>query len=301
VTTQSEDGGASPATASTNAPAEGVGFGRELAASVRAVDLLALAAVPAMLVAVFALPEPTRRSLAFSYRDPTVATAFTAHFVHLKAGHLAGNVASYALLAGVGYALAALGRRRRFFFTALATFLLAFPFALSALNLAVPRNAVGFGFSGVNMALAGVLPLLLWGYAREHAFTDASVRVLPALFFPLVGWIALLALPLSAEGAGLAGITTAIAGVLIGVVYAATTGVRLRRPVRSRVRTVASRSGYGDLFAVGAVLVVAYPVVGFPPDPSGGGSVVNLYVHLLGFCLAFIGPFALLAAGAFDE
>jgi len=41
---------------------------------------------------------------------------------------------------------------------ALATFLAAFPVVLSALNLAVPRNAISFGFSGINMAFAGLLP-----------------------------------------------------------------------------------------------------------------------------------------------
>jgi len=68
-----------------------------------------LAAVPVVLCAVFALPESTRRSLAFAYAEPTVLTAFTAHYVHLDVGHLAGNVAGYILLAGVGYALAVLG------------------------------------------------------------------------------------------------------------------------------------------------------------------------------------------------
>ncbi len=301
MTTLSQEGAETPAPDDADTAASGDSFRRELAASVRAVDLLVLLAVPLLLVGVFALPEATRRSLAFSYADPTLATAFTAHFVHLDASHLAGNVAGYGLLAGVGYALAVLSRSRRFFFTALATFLFAFPFALSALNLAVPRNAIGFGFSGINMALAGLLPLLLWAYARERFFPAVPVRSLPAVFFPLVGWIALLALPLSTTGVGLAGVATAVAGVLLGVLYAMSVGVRLRRPIRDRVRAVVSRSGYGDLFVVGATLLVGYPVVGFPADPTGDGSVVNLYVHLLGFCLAFIGPFALLAAGAFDE
>jgi len=104
------------------------------------------------LLAAFALPETTRRSLAFAYADPTLPTAFAAHYVHLGVGHLARNLAGYCLLAGVGYALAVLGGSRRFFLTALATFLLAFPFVFSALNLAVPRDAIGFGFSGINMA-----------------------------------------------------------------------------------------------------------------------------------------------------
>ncbi|MDZ5812021.1 hypothetical protein U4E84_11780 [Halorubrum sp. AD140] len=285
---------------------EGPALRRELLASVRALDLLVLLAVPAVLVAVFALPESTRRSLAFAYADPTLRSAFVAHYVHLDAGHLAGNVVGYCLLAGTGYALAVLGGARRFFLTALATFLAAFPFVLSALNLAVPRDAIGFGFSGINMALAGLLPLLLWAYARERFVPNASLGALPAAFFALAGWIALLALPLpdptsDVDLAGLAGLATGVAGALLSVLYASSSGIRLRETARDGVRTVASRPGEGDLFAVGVVLVVGYPIVGFPGDPTGAGSVVNLYVHLLGFCLAFIGPFALLAVGVFDE
>jgi len=281
--------------------ADGSGFRRELVAGVRLGDLLVLALVPVVLGAVFALPESTRRSLAFAYTEPTALTAFTAHYVHLEAGHLAGNVAGYCLLAGVGYALAVLGGSRRFFLTALATFLLAFPFVLSGLNLAVPRDAIGFGSSGINMALAGLLPLLLGTYARERFAPGASLRALPAVFFALVGWIALLALPLSTTGPGLAGLATGVTGAVLAVLYLSTSGIEIRETAREGLREIASRPGEGDLFAVGAVLVVGYPVVGFPSDPTGAGSVVNLYVHLLGFCLAFIGPFALLAVGAFEE
>ena len=274
---------------------------RELLASVRAVDVLALLAVPAALIAVFALPEATRRSLAFAYRDPTLLSAFTAHYVHLGADHLLGNLAGYGLLAGAGYALAVLSGRRRLFLTAFATYLGAFPFALSALNLAVPRDAVGFGFSGVNMALGGLLPILWYCYARDRFFPSAPVAALPAVFFGLVGWIALLALPVSTQGIGLAGLATGVAGALLAALYAASNDVRFPPPVREHARAVASRPGYGDLLVVTAVVAVGYPVVGFPSDPGGGGSVVNLYVHLLGFCLGFIAPFALLAGGVFDE
>ena len=293
----SGDGPAGEVAAATDAG----GFRSDLVGGVRAVDVAALCVVPAVLVAVFALPIEFRRSLAFAYTDPTLPTAFTAHYVHLRATHLAGNLMGYGLLAGVGYALAVLGGRRRLFLTALATFLLAFPPVLSALNLAVPRDAIGFGFSGINMALLGLLPVLLWAYARERFIPDASARPLPAVFFLLVGWIALLALPVSTTGSGIAGLATVAAGVSIGAVYAMSTDGGVRLPTRERLRAVTSRPGYGDLFVVGSVLLVGYPVVGFPADPTGAGRVVNLYVHLLGFCLGFIGAFVLLAGDVIDE
>lgn len=275
-------------------------FATALGDRTRPVDLFALCAVPAVLIFVFTLPVATRRSLAFAYADPTPFTAFTAHYVHLRADHLLGNLGGYVLLAGVGYALAALSGRRRFFFVAFVTFLTAFPVVLSALNLAVPRDAIGFGFSGVNMALAGLLPVLCHCYARDRLALGGSVRALPAAFFALVGWIALLALPVSTDGAGLAGLAVGVAAALLAPLYAASSGIRLRQSSRRVARTVASRPGDGDLLALGVILTVGYPIVGFPSELLSGGGVVNLYVHLLGFCLGFIVPFTLRATGVFD-
>ena len=305
-----------------------------LVARASPLDLVALAAVPVVLLAVFALPEPTRRSLAFAYHDPTALTALSAHYVHFDPDHLLANLAGYGLLAGVGYLLAAASRQRRFFFVAFATVCVAFPVVLSALNLAVPRRAVGFGFSGVNMAFAGLLPLLLAAFVHTRlrpvpravadgssatggsSATDTSlspdgptepfsestpVRLLPATFFVLVGWMASLALPASTEWTGLVGPAVAAGGLVLGASQTALRPAERRPSLRSFFGRVIDRRGDGDLFAVGAVLAVSYPLVGFPAEPSSAGRVINLYVHLLGFCLGFIGPYATLAAGVFDE
>lgn len=317
-----------------------------LVARASRLDLVALAAVPAVLLAVFALPEPTRRSLAFAYHDPTALTALSAHYVHFDPNHLLANLAGYGLLAGVGYLLAAASRRRRFFFVAFSTVCVAFPVVLSALNLAVPRRAVGFGFSGVNMAFAGLLPLFLAAFVHTRlrpaprAVADGSsgpgsssgpggssaadgssgpntslspdgptepfsestpVRLLPATFFVLVGWMASLALPASTEWTGLVGPAVAASGLVLGASQTLLLPTERRPSLRALFRRVIDRRGDGDLFAVGVVLAVSYPLVGFPAEPSTAGRVINLYVHLLGFCLGFIGPYAMLAAGVFDE
>jgi len=217
--------------------ADGSGFRRELVAGVRLVDLLALAAVPVVLGAVFALPESTRRSLAFAYTDPTVRTAFTAHYVHLDVDHLAGNVAGYVVLAGVGYALAVLAGCRRFFMVALATFLAAFPVVLSALNLAVPRNAISLDSPGSTWR-SPACSRFYWEstpangsfrrrrYARSprsSSRSSAGWRFWRCRSRPGVStnrtrtrWTR----------------ATAVAGILLGLLYASSTGVRIRRALR---------------------------------------------------------------------
>lgn len=266
----------------------------------RPLDLLPLLAVPVVLAGVFLLPEETRRSFAFLYTEPTPATAFTAHYVHLQVEHLLGNLLSYALLAGFGYGVAVVAGVRRFFLVALVTFTIAFPGVLSALNLAVPRYAISFGFSGVNMALFGVLPVLLSLFARERLFPRASLRALPAVFFVLIGWMAFLALPRSMTDLGLAGIAVPVAATLIGIVYLVS-ATPSGRSFRAWGEAIVSGRGDGDVLVVGAVILVAYPAVGFPADPTADGNVVNLYVHLLGFCLAFIVSYTAISTGLFDE
>lgn len=263
---------------------------------VRLLDLLLLAVLPTVILAVYTLPAATRRTLSFLYTEPTLLSAYTAHFVHFTPDHLIANLLAYVVLAGVCYALALLAGRRLFFGTAAVVVLLIFPPLLSFLNLAIPRYAVSFGSSALNMALLGLLPLLLVSYARTRLSLSVPIRAAPVGFFGLLAWMVVLALPLSAVTLALA---AAAAGGALLYVHSLPAG-QLPGP-RETFRQVVAAGGFGDLFAVGAVLAVAYPIVGFPTDPATTGRVVNMYGHLLGFSLAFIGPYALLEAGVFDE
>lgn len=266
-------------------------FRATLRRRVRVGDCLALALVPLAATLVFLLPEGTRRSLAFAYREPTVASAYAAHFVHLSADHLLANLLGYALLAGTGYLLAALSDARRLFGVAAATYLLAFPFALSALNLAVPRDAVGYGLSGLNMAFLGLLPVLLAVYAGRRLHPAAGVRHAPGAFLLTLATAALRSVPTTRLTAAIAA-----AAALGAVGYAASFASAVGEAGRGAAPT-AARPGWADLFALGAVLLLAYPFVAFPTELRVGAAVVNAYVHLLGFCLAFLVAYVACEAG----
>jgi hypothetical protein len=262
---------------------------------VRLRDCLALAVVPAVALAVFSLPAATRESLAFAYRDPTPVTAYAAHFVHFELEHLVANLLGYALLAGFGYVLAVLADRRRLFGVTAVTYVLAFPFVLSGLNLAVPRNAVGYGLSGVNMAFAGLLGVVLVAYVGRRLDERVRVRYAPGVFFAAVAVVSLVALPARPVSVGLAAVSAVLAAAY--VLSARSAWSELPEAVPPVGGT---RAGWFDVGVLGAVAFLGYPFVGFPAPSPVDGTVVNLYVHLLGFCLGFIVPYVALVVGAFD-
>lgn len=248
-------------------------------------DLLGLALIPVVAVTVFTLPVEPRESLAFVYGDPSLLTAYSAQFVHFELAHLAANLLGYALVAGFGYTLAVLSGYRRLFGVAAVTYLSAFPPALSWLNLAVPRDAVGYGLSGLNMAFAGLLALVLVGYAG--ALDDrVRLRYAPGLFFALVAVISVVALP------GTLGPVIGAASAAVTSVYGVSAWRKWHRDATGGVR----RAGWLDVGVLGAITLVGYQFVGFG-SPRVDGAVVNVYVHLLGFCLGFIVPYTALAAG----
>lgn len=246
--------------------------------------MLVLALVPAALLAVFALPRPVRYDLALRYTRPTIPTAYSMHVVHLELGHLLANLFAYLLIAPLAYAFAVLSDRRAWFYAGFVTFLLAFPPALSALNVLLVRPRVGLGFSGINMAFLGLLSLLLVSYVEVRLDVLDAADHAPVLFFTGTAIVGLLTLPYSR--------VSGFAGGLAGV-----TAVGYARPlwresnaVATALRRAALRPGTAELLCGGIVTYVAVLVAAFPSNPAEGG-ILNVYLHVLGYCLGFIVPY----------
>ena len=251
-------------------------------------EIAVLALFPAVIVGVFLLPAESRRALAFAYTDPTVVTAYSSHLVHFRWEHLLANLLGYLLVVPTTYLLSAFADRRRLFWTMFATVLLAGPFVLSGLNLAVPRNAVGYGSSGLIMAFFGILPVALYNYVRPLFVSELRARDLPVLFFVVAGIISGIVLPRSD-----ATVAVAIVSGILAVVYA---GFILVRELHARNRFGSPTRpvrpfGYVELPVAGVVLLVGYPLVGFPSELVADNRVVNLYVHFLGFAIAFLATY----------
>lgn len=233
-----------------------------------------------------------RRSLAFDYSDPSLVTAALAPYVHLELSHLLVNVIGYLLVAPTAYLLSvASGHRTRFFVT-FATFLAVFPPVLSYLNLAAVRSASGLGFSGIVLAFVGYLAFAI----AEHL--HVNLRIGPAwstggtLFF--LGFA--IAAPLSvrsvtvdratvALGIGGLVLATLLSALLFALVVAETDSLG------RRLRLATANRGSFELGVVATAVFLLFQFVAFPADPTGDGSTLNLYTHLLGYALGFMVTF----------
>ncbi|MFC4542686.1 hypothetical protein ACFO5R_12215 [Halosolutus amylolyticus] len=213
--------------------------------------------------------------------------------MHIEPAHLVANLIGYGLLAGTCYLLAVESDHRSFFVIAFSGIVLSFPLTLSALNLATPRNGILYGFSGVNMALLGLLPLCLVEFARVRFWIGFERRDGGMLFFLSLAAIAMLAVPLSLMTSALSLSAVVISGWYVHDLT--DRGFRLA----GFLRLVLERRHDGNQFVLGSVLFVSYLFVGFPTDIVTDGSVLNLYVHFLGYSMGFVGSYVLLEAQVF--
>lgn len=246
-----------------------------------AIVLIPASAVISIIINLFRLAESTRRTLSFAYADPSLLTAYAAPFVHFSAPHLAGNVAVFLLVSGAFYALSRHTGTPWLFLSALVAALSIFPVTLSLLNLAVPRDAVTYGFSGVNMALVGFLPVATARYVEAKRGRPIDATLLLAAFFLSISGIAMLGVPRSP-------LTLAVgtAGLALTVLFGGTFVRHEQSLADSRDRWGASASDPTVIVGVGTwVLLLA---TAFPQTVAAGGSVRNVYVHFVGYALGFM-------------
>lgn len=244
--------------------------------------------VPAILVVGYRLPPSIKGQLVLQYWNPTLLTAYTAHFVHLNGLHLLSNLLMYLVVVPLIYSQSVLTDRRTEFYIVFVSFLLVFPLILSGLNLVFPRPRIGYGFSGVVMAFIGYLTVIQWDYLAKFVFRGIHRNQSPIMFFFVTMIIAAARLPSSIGGNTVVGLS--IAG---GLLYLPSIAARNRKVPHHDWDSI-DNSGFLEIGFWGIVLVIAMPFFAFPVSPTGNGTILNIYSHFLGFGLGFLVPFIFL-------
>jgi hypothetical protein len=263
------------------------GFVEDALTEARRIDLALMMAVPVVLLAVYSLPRSTLEGFAFDTTSPTLVGAYASHFVHLQGFHLLGNLTVYVPVVGVAYLLCILSGRRQLFRISFVTLLVAFPIALSSMQIIFPRPRLIFGFSGINAGFAGMACFVYTGYLQRNITPRADERYAPTVLFVAMGLIALLALPAEAFRLEIGAASLALAAIYVGVAL-----YRQGIPSTDDIREAVDRPGYFETAGAGLGLIVGYPFVAFQDAVVPESGVVDVYVHLLGASLAFIVLFA---------
>jgi len=249
-----------------------------------------VAAVPLLVTGVFFLPRETRLALALLYTEPSILTSYASHFVHLDLPHILANLLVYTLVVPFSLVVSIKsGRRRRFYIVAI-TVLLAFPFVLSGLNLLFPRPRIGFGLSGINMAFVGYLPHVLASHLEsERLDTDTLGETVLQLGFFLGTTVIALRVALSLQP----GLSAGSEWLLAAGVGSALASILFARPIvaslRAHPHSVEEFAPPTVLF--GGALFVLLVLIGFPQVSVTDGSVVNVFLHLLGYSLGYLTPY----------
>jgi hypothetical protein len=249
-----------------------------------ALDLLGLAAVAAVLVAVYALvPLGVQRSLAFDHGDPRPYAPLTAAYVHATLPHLLSNLLAYVVTAGFAHWLCLASDGRRWFWRTTAAFLTVLPVlvnltdwaVLSVLYPAVDLRALGF--SGVAAGFGGMLPVALSRFVR--------VRFDRALGRAVGLGTALLVLQIVAFRVALGGPPPVVTG-LVAVGLLSLAGwyvVRRGRPgldVRRRETAWSAGVVVLVLVVIGAVVLSLFPRT---DAVVRGGVLTGVVAHAAGF------------------
>lgn len=142
-------------------------------------DALFVAFTPLLILLIYLLPRSLKQALIFRYTEPGLIQAYTTHFVHIKLWHFAGNLVIAALTVFILYETFSLIGKKKEFRRLYLVLILVLPWVITAIDYTIIEvTDIGFtrvlGFSAVNMALIGVIPLTIFEYI--HKSTDGRIH-----------------------------------------------------------------------------------------------------------------------------
>lgn len=269
------------------------GFFTEVRWRLRALDLLALSVVPALLLAGHLLPAGTRQALALDYTDPTLVTAYTSSFVHADWAHLLDNLGTYLVVVPAAYLLSLLSGRRRHFLLVFALVVGVAPFVVSLATLPFRSFGLALGFSGVAMALYGTVSVVFVGYVATRLTTAAHFDHAPLVFFTQIAVIALVVAQATTMG-----VVVVAASLSFAAIYLVSLLRSLTETTGPVFTPAVRRAGYAEVGVFTLVTVGTVLLTGFSVSRGGGGDgFTALLAHLTGFATGFLIAYVGLRAG----
>ncbi len=136
-------------------------------------DFTTIVSVPIILtLLLLKLPQTFQNSLALHYENPIFYQFFSANFIHSSFQHLLNNITSYMVTILLIYFLFLIIDKIEFFYLTFFVIIILIPTLIQFTNfLVIEFNGISFGtsrgFSAINGAFIGVLPLSIIYYVKD--------------------------------------------------------------------------------------------------------------------------------------
>lgn len=255
-------------------------------------DAAVLVTIPVTLAGLhFLLSDGTYSQFVFTFGDASLVTVWTSVFLHGSVSHLYSNLIGYGVGIGFAYYLYVqeLGRRRRFWVTVAALFIVVPPVATVIDYLVLYRyaglvgvGATSSGFSGIVSALGGVIFAGMGVLVTEEYDRTTGTNTM------------LLVLPVALGGLAAANriMTPAIASLAgIAILLQATRFVSpadLRHRARLHARLAEHAENIARVGAYGAVVCVFLYLI-LPVEFVQTEGFTNILAHTVGFVSGTLG------------
>ncbi|MES3516089.1 MAG: hypothetical protein PPP58_00320 [Natronomonas sp.] len=259
---------------------EAESFGAAVVRSSHPIDIVALGLIPTVSIVAFLFSSGPTPEVVFSYENPTLRTAVVAHFFHTGFDHLLSNLVRYSLVILTVYLLSTLADRRCVFYILFTGVLLAFPPVISIMNLAVPRDGVLIVAPGLVMAGIGLLPVMLGEYLDRRFDLNPTSDIAGFLFLIGLTITALSAVPDAFRWVALPAAVGSV-GYAVSVVRTGIDTGRFRD----------APPGYLEFGFWSVGLFVFLVVTAFSAGIVDDGTIVNTYVHFIGYALGFLSSY----------
>lgn len=231
---------------------------------------------PLLLLFVSLLPQSVQESWTLYLASPTLESVYLSNFVHTDGLHLLRNVIAYLFLVSVLLPLAVFADWKRELYVTSLFFFIAVPFVVSYYSIWMLRGTSAetlVGFSGINSAFLGLLPVLLFAFLQRCVSSNIQLHyglapVALELAVIMFAWSGITIPAVSLCVLGLAGVA-----LVYGVTHGEWDGLL---------------SSDANLLLV-SVAVLAFAVLPFRILVDVGPGV-NVYGHFIGFVVGFLFP-----------
>lgn len=253
----------------------------DIVTEVRVPDLLLIMSVPLILSLVFILPKSIQNGLILEFGSPSIINLWSSAFLHRGLNHFIANTILYCILIVPIYSLFVLAQERTLFRFTFVSFLLVLPAVIALVNIAVINQGTGAGFSGIDSAFFGVLPLSFVLFIQNRISSEIEQRHSVPLFLMIASIIAFV----------YSGVFAFFCFLFVALSLAIYQIYQLGFPeIKKTVNNLLTMRGYLEMVVFSAALFLLSPVLLFPQEIVQQGHTVNILSHYVGLVFGFFEP-----------